>query len=310
MSSGRIDVTPREGGRGGRSLAPFFMRESTTRRAFVIIAPAAMHTPVPVLVPPVAWDARFFERHRAFAPLAPVAARFADEPAWPAVATWAAHLEDLALRSGSGASLRFVKQPPRRRRAGSTPIEMTSIYDVRIHEKGEVQSRERNWHDYLNMLCWSTFSKSKAAISARQCRSIRRWIPAGSTKLPGARTREQDALAMLDEGGALVPCLCDAASEVDGAIASDDDAALARIVARGRARVLAYGHASYEHLVARHPTVRAMPVTLPMDALPDDLAALVAAADAALAARLADEGFLTEPREDPAVPMRDELLAV
>lgn len=269
-----------------------------------------MHTPVPVLVPPVTWDARFFERHRAFAPIAAAAARFAGDASWPAVSTWSARLEDLALRSGTGAALRFVEQPPRRRRAGSTPIEMTSIYDVRIHERGEVPSRERNWHDFLNMLCWSTFSNSKAALSARQCRAIKRWIPAGSTKLPGARTREQDALAMLDEGGALVPCLRDAAVEVDGAIASGDDAALARIVARGGARVIAFGHASYEHIVARHPTVRAMPVTLPMDALPSDLASLVAVADAALAARLSDEGYLTEPREDPAVPMRDALLAV
>ncbi len=268
-----------------------------------------MQPSVPVLVPPVEWDPAFYTKHRAFAPLAPVASRFADAPSWPAVATWSDTLAGLSLRSASGAALRFVRQPPKRRRGNDGPIVMDAIYDIRIHERGEVQSRERNWHDFLNMLCWATFPRSKAAISARQCNVIRRWVPEGATRLPGARTREQDALAMLDEGGAIVACARGASSAVEDAIACGDDDSLAALVTAKCARVLAFGHATYEHIVARHPTVRAMPVTLSMSALPDDLAALVSATDGALAERLADATYLTAPREDPAVPMRDALLA-
>jgi Protein of unknown function (DUF3025) len=269
-----------------------------------------MHTPVPVLVSPLDWDAVFFARHRAFAPIAPVAARFVRENAWPPVARWSAHLDDLALRTATGAPLRFVEAPPRRRRAGTIPIDLSTLYDIRIHERGEVASRERNWHDFLNMLCWATFPRAKAAISARQCRAVRAWIPPGATQLPGARTREQDALAILDEGGAVVACTRAHTDAIEDAIARGDEAQLTRIVEGGGARVMAFGHAAYEHLVARHPTVRAMPVTLPMDALPDTLSALVSACDEALTARVANPHYFTAPREDPAIPMREALLAV
>lgn len=164
-----------------------------------------MMTPVPVLVTPSAWDARFYTRHPAFEALAPAASRFAHFTAWPSVDAWNEHLADLALTTATGAALRFVPQPPRRKTRD--PIEPTTLYEVRICELGEVPSRPAMWHDFLNMLCWVTFSRAKAALNARQRRAVRAWLPAGATRLPGARTREQDALAILDEGGAVVPCL-------------------------------------------------------------------------------------------------------
>ncbi len=264
-----------------------------------------MRSPVPVLVPPSAWDACFYTRHPAFEALAPAASRFAHFAAWPAVDAWNDALRDLALATATGAALRFVPQPPRRKTRD--PIEPTTLYEVRICELGEVPSRAAHWHDFLNMLCWATFTRAKRALNARQRRAVRAWLPAGATRLPGARTREQDALAILDEGGAVVPCLAPCARELQSAIACDDLDAVADLVRAAKATVIPFGHASFEHLVARHATVRAMPVVLPMSALPRAMVDLVDAADRALALRLDDPCFLTVPCEDPALPMSDAL---
>lgn len=266
-----------------------------------------MRTPVPVLVPRTDWDAHFHTRHAAFAPIAPAAARFAQHPAWPPVDAWNDALADVSITVEHGARVRFVEQPPKRRT--KAPLDPMSLYEVRIHERAEVPSRPRNWHDLLNMLCWATFPRAKAALNARQFRAITAWLPPGATQIPGARTREQDALAMLDEGGCLVPCLPDAHATVLRCIATSDHDALASLVAARRARVLVFGHAAYEHLVAGHATVRAMPVTLPLASLPDATDALVTACDTALAATLADPRSLTAPCDDPALPMGDALLA-
>ena len=264
-----------------------------------------MMSPVPVLVPPSAWDPWFFAKHPAFEALAPAASRFTHFSAWPTVDAWNDALRDLALATATGAALRFVPQPPRRKTRD--PIEPTTLYEVRICELGEVPSRGSQWHDFLNMLCWATFTRAKRALNARQRRAVRAWLPPGATRLPGARTREQDALAILDEGGAVVPCLAPFARDLQSAIACDDLDAVAALVHASKARVIPFGHASFEHLVARHATVRALPIVLPMRELPGAMSELVDAADRALAERLEDPYFLAIPSEDPALPMSDAL---
>ena len=145
------------------------------------------------LVPRTDWSAAFAASHPAFAPLGPVAARFAAFSDWPPVHAWNALLADLPLRSASGMPLRFVTQPPRRRRGAR--VALSDVYDVRIYERAEVPSRERSWHDFFNMLCWAILPRAKASLNARQHRSLRASIEDGAPRMPGARTRERDALA-------------------------------------------------------------------------------------------------------------------
>lgn len=126
--------------------------------------------------------------------------------------------------SAGGAPIRFVEQPPKRR-----PLDLNNLYDERIYTRGEVPSRTRNWHDFFNMLVWATFPVIKVAINARQRAALRARITPEMTRLPGARTREQDMLAMLDEGGVML---------LDG-------------------RHVILGHAIYEHLVLQSSPVHA-----------------------------------------------------
>ena len=173
------------------------------------------------------FDPRFFERDARFSPITPCAKIFADYTDWPAPS-------DLDRELSARAGVRFVLAKPRPRRQRG-PVDVRDMYDARI-ARGEVPTREKNWHDFLNALVWATFPKSKATLHARQHRAIREWAGADVVRrLPNARTRELDALALIDEGGVIV---CDDAK-------------------------LVFGHALYEGFVldVRSMIARAVPVS-------------------------------------------------
>lgn len=167
------------------------------------------------------WEPWFDRGRPAFAPLARAAAPFRNHRDWPTLEDWNAAFP--AVHTAGGARVRFVPQPPKRR---SGPVDVDSIYDERIYTRGEVPSRVRTWHDFFNMLVWATFPAIKRAINARQRAALRARVHPGMDRLPPARTREQDMLAMIDEGGAL----------------------------RVGTNIIVIGHAIYEHLVTgQHP---------------------------------------------------------
>lgn len=209
------------------------------------------------------WDPKFDRDRRAFAPLAPALAPFRAHADWPSLDDWNRAFPPLL--SAGGAPIRFVPQPPKRR---GGPVDVDAIYDERIFVRGEVPSRARTWHDFFNMLVWATFPNTKRAINARQRAALRARITPGMARLPGARTREQDMLAMLDEGGAV----------------------------RG-AELWILGHAIYEHLVTAQHEAKAMVVELQADTVAD--------ADRALAAEL--DGGAMFPLSQAATPIVDAL---
>lgn len=199
-----------------------------------------------------AWDPAFAERDPVFAPIAPLARLFASCPSFPEP-----EAIDAALSSRAG--VRFVRQPPRpraRRRRGKPP---EPLYDARIVEEGVVPTRNGSWHDLLNALVWATFPRAKRALHTRQHAII---VPSAP-----ARTREGDALALLDEGGVLV---LDPAP--DG---------LPPIV---------FGHAIYESFVEGWLPVRGS--TLGLASGPS-----IEERDVALAEALVDPGRLIQPQE-------------
>ena len=60
------------------------------------------------------------------------------------------------------------------------------------------------WHDFMNALVWATFPRAKAALHRQQHALYQAWATPGATRLPNARTREQDGLALVDEGGVVI----------------------------------------------------------------------------------------------------------
>ncbi len=233
------------------------------------------------------WEPRFVEKSALFWPIARASSAFARHDRWPLV-------PELTAALGEASAVEFVVQRPRGRRSRRAPLDPGALYDAQIAE-GRVPTRERNWHDLLNALVWAVFPRAKRALHARQHRAIAARLEPGAQRQPGARTREQDALAMLDEGGVVLLCeatvataLADLASkEPDGPA---QDAALAAWSSRGLVTPIVFGHALYERLVLEGPrAIAATCVVASEGPLPADRDARLALVDANLAERLRAE---------------------
>lgn len=207
-----------------------------------------------------AWEPRFAEKSGLFWPVARAASAFADLDRWPTV-------DEIARALREPAGIDFVVQPPRSRRRRA-PVDPAARYDAQI-VLGRVPTRERNWHDLLNALVWATFPKAKHALHARQHRAISAQLEPGVSRLPAARTREQDALAMLDEGGVV----------------------LVRGAGEGVSPIV-FGHALYERLVLEGPCAIAATCEVVVPANeggPADVERWLAKVDEQLARRLGAE---------------------
>jgi hypothetical protein len=194
------------------------------------------------------FDARFFERDERFWPIARAASRFAERTDWPAP-------EEHVAEGVRFVTAKIAKPRRHRRKMRAPVIDKTDLYDAHI-VRGTVPTRPRCWHDYLNALVWATFPKSKAALHRRQLRAMLEWIPDGATELPNARTREHDALALVDEGGVIL---------LGG-------------------KPIAFGHALFEGLVHGVPAMIARAIPFSVSELPR--ADLLPMADELLASRL------------------------
>lgn len=141
-----------------------------------------------------AWNPNFLERSPMFEPLRLHGAALRTV-GWPALDDLQRALaaREPTLIARSGAPITFV---PQGRRSGI----FEEQYEPRIYLKGEVQVRERNWHDLLNALVWLTFPRAKAALNGRQCDALREQR---SRRAPN-RGPTQDAMTLFDEGGVIV----------------------------------------------------------------------------------------------------------
>lgn len=141
-----------------------------------------------------AWDKQALLRAQIFSPLHVSIARFRQET-FPTLNECNALLEAHAsvICVSNGLPLRFVPQEN-----GKLPFE--AQYEPRCYLKGEVPTRENNWHDLLNALIWLTFPKTKAAINALHYRSLTTEKQSSLSQRGAVR----DTLTLLDESGVIV----------------------------------------------------------------------------------------------------------
>jgi hypothetical protein len=234
------------------------------------------------------FDPHFLERSSLFWPIAR-SARAVLEPLavredFPPVEALARVFERGAMGE---ASVRFALAPPRSRRRRTGPVDVKTLYDARITLERVVLTRARSWHDLMNAFVWGTFPRAKSALHARQYRAIAERIEPGARTLPAARTRELDALALLDEGGVVV--LARDPRRVGEDLRADATQPLEGHLASGAARAVVFGHAIYESLAVGLP-----PAIAP-------LAAIVLGPCAELDLPMADiDAHLARVIEDPA----------
>jgi hypothetical protein len=133
-----------------------------------------------------------------------------------------------------------------------------------------------------NALVWATFPGAKLALHARQHAIIAGRL-GRDLRLPGARTPEQDALAMFDEGGVAIVCSRPRRGELESALARDSTTELLHLVRERSAVPMVFGHAIYESLVSgAEVSVRSIARVIDMDSVPA-AAGCIRAADHALA---------------------------
>lgn len=253
-----------------------------------------------------AWDARFFDRSPLYWPIVDVASAFVGFSDWPSIVEMDAALEPYA-------GIHFQEQPPkarRRRRGRRLPIEAETLYDARISVSGWVPTRLRNWHDFLNALVWATFPKAKHAFHERQYQAVTARIQVGDRVLPGARTRELDGLAILDEGGMILLVESGSEDDVTQWIDQKNFRELRKMIEEHQAQTVLFGHALYETLLGGNAAATwAMVTVLPCPApLPRETRSIVRLADERLTLRLGESQSFANPDTFRNLPLDADLL--
>lgn len=235
----------------------------------------------------------------AFASVAPYAERLAHAPRFPTVGELDAALRD-RLRLAPPITLEPQVKIRRRRR----PVDRDALYEVRIELHRRLPTREGSWHDLANALVWAAFPRAKRALAAHACALLLARLPEAATRLPGARTPEQDAIAMLDEGGVVLLCEARHVPAARAAHEAGDAAALARLRDEGHVFPLVFGHALLEHVALGTLDARGFGVVLAMaDVAPSSCEARVELADVALALWIRQGEGLAGARGLPALPL-------
>ena len=194
----------------------------------------------------VGWDAQFCQRSQWFWPLSAAAAQFADFSDWPGLSEFDRVYAEL---TGDTAPLRFRENVRKQDKRAEGRVVLSALYDARISQAGEVPTRERDWHDLLNMLCFTTFPRSKRALHARQYACLAQRIQPDMKRLPNTRTTEQDALTLFDEGGVVLALEHAEALQLRAASDAERDTLCLALSEARKLRVVPFGHALFEHLV-------------------------------------------------------------
>ena len=134
------------------------------------------------------WDPSFFLKSPAFWPLEFFAKHFMDLETWPSLKEF----NYFPSRDGGQNAPKFIEQSGKQK---------VIDYIEQIACSSEVPSRENNWHDYLNMLCWQAFPQTRLAINALQMAALSRQ---SEEERGRSRSAELDTLTHLDECGVAV----------------------------------------------------------------------------------------------------------
>ena len=217
-----------------------------------------------------------------FAPLR----RWLDQlPATPDTAALNALVEQFPVHGENGQRIRFVP-----------PQADGMVYENRIWETGEVETRPDNWHDFFNALVWLTFTQSKIAVSASHVQAM---APVGE-----ARGTTRDALTHFDECGIVVLSSQPELLDLLRNFAWKKLFVEQRAEVKKAMRFIVFGHATYEQLLKpfRGLTAKAVLYDVNEDWLMLPFVEQIAAVDGRLAADLAS-GRYQRPRDFQPLPL-------
>jgi hypothetical protein len=217
-----------------------------------------------------------------FEPLRRWLERLPLRPDTQAVAELATHFP---IHAENGQRIRFVP-----------PQADGLVYECRIWESGEVETRPDNWHDFFNALVWLSFPKTKIAISAAHVSAM---------QAPGEkRTNTRDVLTHFDECGIVVLSSQPELLELLRGFCWKALFVERRAEVISSMRFVIFGHATYEQLLKpfRGLTAKAVLYEVSEDWLQMSAEAQLTAVDSLLADDLTS-GKYTRPRDFQPLPL-------
>lgn len=267
------------------------------------------------LVHRVGWEPQFVTRSRWFWPLSRAARGFEQLSDWPTTTDF----DQLYAELSAGKDvrpLRFGNNVRKQDKRVDGRVNLDALYDARITKHGEVPSRTRDWHDLFNALCFATFPRAKLALHARQYAILEQRVGHDATQLPGARTREQDALTLFDEGGVVIAADPIAYAELNAMAPEQRQAQMTEWVARavdhelptrgflgGQAAIVPFGHALFEHLIEGLRCPGGCTQLLELTEVVPERASLLDAVDRAVAESLRDASRFMSPKQCGGMPL-------
>ena len=185
-----------------------------------------------------------------------------------------------AHRTSIAAALQAAKPPAAPGFVPQQGLPPGQAYEAHILRTGTVPTRD-NLHDFFNGLVWLAFPQAKRRLNALQAAEIAR------NGVAAVRGPLRDALTLFDENGALL----DAPPALWQALAARDWHTLfvTRRALWAEARLLVFGHALLEKLVAPRKAATAHVLYLP------EADGAAAAGDAALARMLHPHDLVRKP---------------
>jgi hypothetical protein len=193
--------------------------------------------------------------------------------------------EQFPIHTENGQRVRFV--PPR-------PDGL--VYECRIWDSGEVETRPDNWHDFFNALVWLSFPQTKIAVSAAHMRAM---------QAPGeGRGTTRDALTHFDECGIGVLSTQPELLDLLRGFRWQELFVERRADVKRCMRFVIFGHATYEQLLKpfRGLTAKAILCDMPEEWLALDARALNATVDGIFSAKL-KSGQYVRPRDFQPLPL-------
>lgn len=166
--------------------------------------------------------------------------------------------------------------------------------------RGMIPCREGSWHDVFNVLSFVRFAAAKTALH-RRVLALRRARLGAEPAARGRRSREEDALTLVDECALLLGGSARSLARLQHARDHGDLRAVDDVVRGERIAVACFGHALLEHVMLRRPPIGAGVVPLLVDATTDD------AFDRALCDAI-EAGAFDAPRLSPTVSWPDPIV--
>jgi hypothetical protein len=254
------------------------------------------------------WNRRFLESEPLFGVFERFAKPFRGE-VWPTLGDYERELETLRTLTGSRfPALGVAPSPVRARRAKRESLALEELYDGRIALTGQVYCLNASYHDLFNVIVFSAFPLAKRALHARQFSALSRWVAPElgkpAARIPGRRTREQDALTIFDEGGAVLVMTATMKAQFQ---ASTEPLEVAPFAPESGVIPLLFGHALLEHLYDDHRALRSSGIVLSPPAWPRgaaDPSEWCTLVDPILAARISDPAQFQEPNADCVFELR------